>query len=891
MRSKAFLFVCAAAIIAASGAAHGQVVVSQLYGGGGSTTGTPVWAHDWVELYNRGTSAVSIAGWSVQYAAGTGTTWNAQAIGGGPITSLNPGQYLLVRLGRGTASSLGAILSTADVVGPELGAGTIAMAATAGKVALVSNTTALSGTNPTGGALEDLVGYGTGTNGFEGAPASATGLTTAASLVRRLDGCFDTQANNFDFALGNAAPRSSTTTTGPCPTDAGDLTVTTTALPACDLGPAGAPVAYTFTVSNNAGNPLDAALSVAVPANLTFVSSVPAGTFSAGVVSIPVGTVTVGSPVAVTVNLTVGATGAGPAATVALSGPGTEANPANNGPVTGTSVFVPSNTPIAARAMLVVTDPAGPLAALASDVPGLPAGTKFLWGTASTEWFSRMFPSDNGERWIARGRTAAGAAADDVLLTYNAITNTFSLVAQQGDESVPGSGVLVGDMDQTPGINNAGDFVFSTTPTGASTAQIVLKSVGGVRSVAVQPGTVSPLLTVAPDVLAATNSAINITNAGAASFHTSTGVSATATGTVQDAVFAGDGSILLAREGTVVLGTGTVPGNQASSTAWQWLTIQSGSIQDTAPYISGDGSNSLLQGTIDAPTGTDPEIVVFNGNVVVQGGVTPIGSTTVSPSGILSIAGQGANWLATGTGTVGTLDWVIRNGVQVALEGTPAITGGTENLVSTFGAGAVNNLSDWAYTGFLNSPTNYNDVVLVLNGTRVLLRENDPIDLDNNGTVDGYVRLFRNARIAITADRKLYIVVEIGAGTQPCGTAQRTKVADALLVFDLAAGSSVVCCRGVTCTTVANAAACTAPAGIGISTFSGTTCTGQSAIIAGCCYADFNKSGVKDVADIFAFLSAWFANSPFSDVGGDGTGTRDVSDIFQFLSAWFVGCT
>jgi len=69
------------------------------------------------------------------------------------------------------------------------------------------------------------------------------------------------------------------------------------------------------------------------------------------------------------------------------------------------------------------------------------------------------------------------------------------------------------------------------------------------------------------------------------------------------------------------------------------------------------------------------------------------------------------------------------------------------------------------------------------------------------------------------------------------------------------------------------------------------SCAGQSAVNSGCCYADFNKSGTKDVADIFAFLSAWFANSPFSDVGGDGTGTRDVSDIFQFLSAWFVGCT
>jgi len=134
------------------------------------------------------------------------------------------------------------------------------------------------------------------------------------------------------------------------------------------------------------------------------------------------------------------------------------------------------------------------------------------------------------------------------------------------------------------------------------------------------------------------------------------------------------------------------------------------------------------------------------------------------------------------------------------------------------------------------------------------------------------------------------------------GTTYFIAIADEGTIIDDEGGSytlsvnfapdAVVCCRGVTCAVIA-AADCTAPAGVGVRILpaSTTTCAGQSAINAGCCYADFNKSGVKDVADIFAFLSAWFANSPFSDVGGDGTGTRDVSDIFQFLSAWFVGCT
>jgi hypothetical protein len=142
-------------------------VISQIYGGGGATTGSPAWAHDWVEVYNRGTVAVDISSYAVQYASSTGTTWTVQAIGGGPVTSLAAGQYLLVRLGRGTGTVLGPDLTTQDVAGPASGAGVINMSATAGKVAVTSTTAALSGANPSGGTVVDLIGYGSGTNALK----------------------------------------------------------------------------------------------------------------------------------------------------------------------------------------------------------------------------------------------------------------------------------------------------------------------------------------------------------------------------------------------------------------------------------------------------------------------------------------------------------------------------------------------------------------------------------------------------------------------------------------------------------------------------------------------------------------------------------------------------
>ena len=54
------------------------------------------------------------------------------------------------------------------------------------------------------------------------------------------------------------------------------------------------------------------------------------------------------------------------------------------------------------------------------------------------------------------------------------------------------------------------------------------------------------------------------------------------------------------------------------------------------------------------------------------------------------------------------------------------------------------------------------------------------------------------------------------------------------------------------------------------------------------CAADFDNNGVREVPDIFAYLSAWFAQSASADV--DGVTGIAVPDIFFFLSTWFAGC-
>ncbi len=68
-----------------------NVVISEVYTAGG--TATPTFANDFVELYNPTNSSVSVAGWSVQYASPTGTSWAVTTLTG----TIPPNSYFLVQ--------------------------------------------------------------------------------------------------------------------------------------------------------------------------------------------------------------------------------------------------------------------------------------------------------------------------------------------------------------------------------------------------------------------------------------------------------------------------------------------------------------------------------------------------------------------------------------------------------------------------------------------------------------------------------------------------------------------------------------------------------------------------------------------------------------------------
>ena len=171
-------------LAAPASAVSPDVVVSQVYGGGGNAGAT--YTNDFIELYNRGTTPVPLAGWTVQYGAATGTTFAST-----PLTGrILPGRHYLVQEAAGAGGTTP--LPTPNATG------TIAMSATAGKVRVVTDT----------GEVRDLVGYGSTANQFEGT-GPAPGLSNTTAALRVNNGATDTDNNNVDFVTGPPNPRNS----------------------------------------------------------------------------------------------------------------------------------------------------------------------------------------------------------------------------------------------------------------------------------------------------------------------------------------------------------------------------------------------------------------------------------------------------------------------------------------------------------------------------------------------------------------------------------------------------------------------------------------------------------------------------------------------------------
>ena len=230
-------------LLAHAAGAQSHVVISQAYGGGGNSGAT--YSYDFIELYNPTSAAVDISGYSIQYASATGTSWNQFNFPSG--ASIGSHKYYLIKAAGGTTTpqdftadyDISDISNYVPTSGSKAGvkgnsdsamAFTINIAAAGGKVALVSNHTALAGSTATAplvgttcpstnaAAIVDFFALGSTVTCSEGGTKTGAISGNATSATRDASGT-DTDSNGADLTLLTPpVPHNSTYSTAPVTT-------------------------------------------------------------------------------------------------------------------------------------------------------------------------------------------------------------------------------------------------------------------------------------------------------------------------------------------------------------------------------------------------------------------------------------------------------------------------------------------------------------------------------------------------------------------------------------------------------------------------------------------------------------------------------------------------
>ena len=464
-----------------------DMVISQVYGGGGNSSAT--YNQDFVELFNRSTATIDISGWSVQYASATGPggagDWAVTTIPAS--TTVAPGKYFLIALATGAT---GGALPTPDLTNTAVN-----MSGSAGKVALVNNAVALNGTTACSSAtVVDVIGYGSTATCSETSPFITTGIDNTKSIFRKMNGCTDDNNNSTDFEILAVSPRNSASAANVCGaaspvltatalTAFGNVCINTTAGPnsftitGTNLTAADVTVAALagFTYSTTSGGTYTTTLNITQPGGSftqeVFVKFTPTAVQSyngdiavggGGATSINVAaagaginiSVTTGASSAVTSN---SATLAGTATTTcaAITAYGIEYSTTNNFP-NGSGTQVPSTN----------INGSGNYT---SDVTGLTAATTYYYKAYATNAQGTTYGTQQSLTTIS---TTPVLTATSLAGFGNVCLNT---VAGPNSFTINGANLTAADINVGP----LSGFSFSTTSGGTYTNTLTLTQPGG----------------------------------------------------------------------------------------------------------------------------------------------------------------------------------------------------------------------------------------------------------------------------------------------------------------------------------------------------------------------------------------------------------------------------
>ena len=419
-----------------------------------------------------------------------------------------------------------------------------------------------------------------------------------------------------------------------------------------------------------------------------------------------------------------------------------------------------------------------------SDVPGYP-GVKF---TGTSTAFDRPFGTKNG-RWIIRADTGAATTQDAFLMLNGAVA------VREGDQAPWGAlGDTIGPFEVRNGLTEDGTFAFKNNTTAVTNDDYVIKVSGGIYTVmaqeAQQIGAMAAGVTY-DDIL---TSVILLDNGDVCL--EADGIDGTGITTTTDEVFVREGTLDALDAQELV----TIPTGQFTGSSETWDNID---FEDV--WVTPDGAHILIKGDLAGVSTTTDNVVTFDNAVVLQEGFDipggpyvgdPIDTSTGFVEVGMDLAG---NWWADGNNETET-DWVVRNGVVMAKAGDPIHIGSTElwddaTYAALFFMHQGDSQGNYVIAGVTDAVDILANAVIVLNNTTVVARENDPIDLDNNGLFDdsAFINTFSDHDVVLNDLGELIFVCSIRA-TQGAATA----VGQAVIKMQIVAGPDSYCTAGTT---------------------------------------------------------------------------------------------
>ena len=396
----------------------------------------------------------------------------------------------------------------------------------------------------------------------------------------------------------------------------------------------------------------------------------------------------------------------------------------------------------------------------ARDTGGNPTNTEF-------RQFNQLSVSRTG-KWAIRGFTQQiSPDIKDVILTGAGATG--SVLLQRG---FPFPGAVGGELfDFTGGgvyYNDNDDFVFRIRAQGgvAANAQKVMKSIGGVVSVAFQQGDAYSGLEGPPGFPQSgfVGNSINSThllNNGVIGTHdqTVTGM----TSTLWRPVLAYNRQKFLQRNVDFVTGLGGVTTERIGG-----LTGLNGdqffATPDYVPFTAGGPGSWIARGQIDRPD--NQNVVIVNGQVVLRQGQPMPGNPSVVTDTFNNVAIlSNGDWYVRGT-QLGAGALAVRNGVVIAKTGDEIGTSGEHWIGANFSAFTGNNHGDWVIAGQTDNPDPTRQYVIAVNGV-IVARQFDPIDI-NAPAVIGRANAATNPwsadNVYLTDNMALYFLASIQDG-------------------------------------------------------------------------------------------------------------------------------